>query len=127
MDSTWQDVRYALRSLRRGGALIAIAVISLAIGIGANAAIFSAVDVFMLRPLPYPDSHDLYAVYTTNPERGWSQAWYSVPDLVDSRERSQTLSLSAVAIVLLAAALLATFFPARRATRVEPVVALRSE
>ncbi|KPK61867.1 MAG: hypothetical protein AMS21_08745 [Gemmatimonas sp. SG8_38_2] len=94
MDELWQDVKYALRSLRRGGALIAIAVLSLAIGIGANTTIFSAVDVFMLRPLPYPDSHDLYIVFTTNSERGWSQVDFSVPDLVDLRERCQTMSIA---------------------------------
>ncbi len=94
MDEILQDVKYALRSLRRGGALIAIAVLSLAVGIGANTTIFSAVDVFMLRPLPYPDSHDLYGVYTTNSERGWTQVDFSVPDLVDLRERSQTLSVA---------------------------------
>ena len=94
MDELWQDVKYALRSLRRGGALIAIAILSLAVGIGSNTTIFSAVDVFMLRPLPYPDSHNLYAVYTTNSERGWSQVDFSVPDVVDLRERSQTMSVA---------------------------------
>jgi predicted permease len=94
MDEILQDVKYAFRTLRRGGALIAIAVLSLAIGIAANTTIFSAVDVFMLRPLPYPDSHELYAVYTTNSERGWSQVDFSVPDFVDFRERSQTLSVA---------------------------------
>jgi putative ABC transport system permease protein len=95
MDEIWQDIKYAIRSLRRGGALIAIAVLSLAIGIAANTTIFSAVDVFMLRPLPYPDSEELYSVYTTNRERGWTRASFSVPDYVDLRERSRTLDVSA--------------------------------
>jgi len=95
MDKVWQDIKYAIRSLRRGGALIAIAVLSLAIGIGANTTIFSAVDVFMLRPLPYPDSDELYSVYTTNRERGWNQVSFSVPDFVDLRERSRTLDVAA--------------------------------
>jgi len=95
MDEIWQDIKYAIRSLRRGGALIAIAVLSLAIGIGANTAIFSAVDVFMLRPLPYPNSDELYSVYTTNHERGWSQVSFSVPDFADLRERSRTLDVAA--------------------------------
>jgi putative ABC transport system permease protein len=95
MHDLLQDLKYALRSLRRGGALIVIAVLSLAIGIGANTAIFSAVDVFMLRPLPYPDSDDLYVVYTTNRERGWNQVSFSVPDFVDLRERSRALALAA--------------------------------
>jgi putative ABC transport system permease protein len=95
MDEIWQDIKYAIRSLRRGGVLIAIAVLSLAIGIGANTTIFSAVDVFMLRPLPYPDSDELYSVYTNNRERGWTQVSFSVPDFVDLRERSRTLDVAA--------------------------------
>jgi putative ABC transport system permease protein len=95
MERIWQDLKYGLRSLRRGGLLIVIAVLSLAIGIGANTTIFSAVDVFMLRPLPYPESQDLNTVYTTNRERGWSQVDFSVPDFVDFRERSQTMAVAA--------------------------------
>jgi putative ABC transport system permease protein len=94
MDEIRQDLKLAFRSLRRGGALIAVAVLSLGIGIGANTTIFSAVDVFMLRPLPYPDSDRLYTVWTTNRERGWNQVSFSVPDFVDLRERSRTLSVS---------------------------------
>ncbi|MEE8573507.1 MAG: ADOP family duplicated permease, partial [Gemmatimonadota bacterium] len=95
MDRIWQDFKYGLRSLRRGGILIAIAVLSLGIGIGSVSTIFSAVDVFMLRPLPYPESGDLHSVYTTNHERGWTQVSFSVPDFVDFRERSQTMALAA--------------------------------
>lgn len=94
MDTMWRDFRYGLRSLRRGGLLIAIAILSLGIGIGSVTTIFSAVDVFMLRPLPFPESDRLLAVYTTNPERGWSQVWFSPPDFVDFRERSQTMEVA---------------------------------
>jgi predicted permease len=90
MQSIKRDLRYALRSLRRGGLLIGIAVLSLGIGIGSVTTIFSAVDVFMLRPLPYPESQDLVALYTTNQERGWTQVSFSVPDFVDFRERART-------------------------------------
>lgn len=95
MDLIWQDVKYGIRSLNRSRGLIAIAVLSLAIGIGANTAIFSAVDVFMLRPLPYPEANRLYTVWTTNQERGWSQTSFSVPDFLDLREESQTMDLAA--------------------------------
>jgi putative ABC transport system permease protein len=95
MDSIRQDIKYALRSLRRGGLLIGIAVLSLGIGIGSVTTIFSAVDVFMLRPLPYPESDDLYSLYTTNRERGWTQASLSVPDFVDYRERSRAMEVAA--------------------------------
>ena len=95
MDRVWQDFKYALRSLRRGGLLVAIAVLSLAIGIGSVTTIFSAVDVFMLRPLPFPDSDDLNTIYTTNHERGWTRVSFSVPDFVDFREQSQTMAIAA--------------------------------
>ncbi|UCG87876.1 MAG: ABC transporter permease, partial [Gemmatimonadota bacterium] len=95
MDIIWQDVKYGLRALRRGKGLIAVAVLSLAIGIGANASIFSAVDVFMLRPLPYPESHELHTVWVTNRERGWTQVSFSPPDFLDLREQTQTMRLAA--------------------------------
>jgi putative ABC transport system permease protein len=95
MDLIWQDLKYGLRALKRNRSLIALAVLSLAIGIGANSAIFSAVDVFMLRPLPYPDSHQLNTVWVTNADRDWGQTSFSVPDFVDLRERSRSMELAA--------------------------------
>ncbi|NNK49209.1 MAG: hypothetical protein HKP01_10085, partial [Gemmatimonadetes bacterium] len=94
MDRIWQDIRYSFRSLRRGGLLIVIAVLSLGVGIGSVTTIFTAVDVFMLRPLPYPDSQDLLSMYTTNQDRGWMWVSFSVPDFVDFREQSQTMDVA---------------------------------
>ena len=94
MDRIWQDFKYSFRSLRRGGLLIAIAILSLGIGIGSVTTIFTAVDVFMLRPLPYPDSHELQSMYTTNQDRGWMWVSFSVPDFVDFREQSQTMDVA---------------------------------
>ncbi len=95
MDLIWQDVKYGFRSLNRTRGLIAIAVLSLAIGIAANTAIFSVVDVFMLRPLPYPDSDRLHMLWLTNQDRGWNQASFTVPDFVDLRKESRTMELAA--------------------------------
>ncbi len=96
MERLLQDVKFAFRSLRKSPVLSAVAILSLGIGIGANSAIFSAVDVFMIRPLPFEDSNDLVMVWTSNRERGWSSASSSMPDFVDWREQSQSLELAAL-------------------------------
>jgi putative ABC transport system permease protein len=95
MDLVWQDVKYGFRSLKRGRGLIATAVLSLAVGIGANTSIFSAVDVFMLRPLPYPHAERLNLLWTTNQDRGWQRASFSAPDYRDVREQATTTDLAA--------------------------------
>src|SRR5437764_10278325 len=63
------DARFALRSLRRTPALASAAVITLALGIGANVAIFSAVNAVVLQPLPFPASHRLMVITEENPEK----------------------------------------------------------
>ena len=88
------DVRYALRTIRRSPGVILIAVVSLGLGIGANASIFSAVDVFMLRPLPYDEAERLTHVYSTVPARGWTYNSVSIPDFLDLREQSRTMDIA---------------------------------
>jgi putative ABC transport system permease protein len=58
------DLTFALRTLRRDPGYAATAILTLAVGIGATAAIFSTVNTALLRPLPYPGAGDLFAVYT---------------------------------------------------------------
>ncbi|HEU6453431.1 MAG TPA: ABC transporter permease [Gemmatimonadaceae bacterium] len=73
-DVAVQDARFALRSFRRSPAFTAVAVLTLAIGIGANTAIFSAVDALLLRPLPFADPDRLMQVSLTLPAFGASPA-----------------------------------------------------
>src|SRR5262245_15648376 len=70
------DIRYALRSLRRGGASTIVAMLSLAVGVGANVAIFSVGYAMLARPLPYPDADRLVMLRSTNPSHGilWTTA-----------------------------------------------------
>ena len=95
MDRLRQDVRFALRALLKSPLVTGLAVLSIAIGIGANAAIFSAVDVFMLRPLPYPEEDRLVRVFGTNEVQGWTDAGVSIPDFLDWQAGSRTLELAA--------------------------------
>src|ERR1700761_4331516 len=62
-DTLWLDIRFAVRTLRKNAAFSLIAVATLALGIGANTAIFSLVDHVILRPLSYRDSGRLYVIH----------------------------------------------------------------
>jgi putative ABC transport system permease protein len=69
-----RDARFAVRTLRHNPALTAAAILTLALGIGANTAIFSTLYAVVLRPLPFKDSNRLVMLFETNAERGWTQA-----------------------------------------------------
>src|SRR5579871_1466426 len=87
MGSFVQDVRFAIRSLRKQPGLTVIAVLCLALGIGANTAIFSVVRTVLLGSLPYRDPARLVRVYETFTAQGKSGLLgsVSVPDLTDFR------------------------------------------
>lgn len=92
-----QDLRYGMRMLRRSPGFAAIAIITLALGIGANTAIFSVVNGVLLRPLPYEDPGRLMYVFNAAPSRGLDAFGASPPDFRTLRERNQTFtSLSAL-------------------------------
>ena len=94
MNGILQDLRYALRTLAKSPGFAAIAVATLALGIGANVAIFSLVDEIWLRPMPVPDRERLVRIFTSNPssEGVVAEGYSSYPDFLDIRASAKTLS-----------------------------------
>jgi predicted permease len=88
MDSLRQDVVYAFRNLRKSPGYAAVTVLTLALGIGANSAIFSVVNGVLLKPLPYPQPERLVFITSQFPTLGFDQFWVSAPEFVEFRERN---------------------------------------
>jgi predicted permease len=97
MHTLLQDLRYALRSLRKNLTLTVVIVASLAIGIGANSAIFSVVDALLLRPLPYPHAERLVAVWLHSPALGIFRDWPSPGEYIDVQNENQSFEQMALA------------------------------
>lgn len=89
------DVRFALRTLRRNPGFTAAAVLVLGLGIGANTAIFSAVDAVVLRSLPFADPDRLYMLYEHNPEKNWDRETAAPANMLDWRERVEAFEVIA--------------------------------
>jgi putative ABC transport system permease protein len=86
------DVRYAVRSLIGARGYTAATLLTLALGVGATVAIFSAVNEVLLRPLPYPDSGRLAMLFESNDERGWVQVHAAPANVDDWRERTSSFT-----------------------------------
>jgi predicted permease len=114
-DSFWQDVRIGARALRRFPGFTAIAVITLALGIGANTAIFSAVRAVLLRPLPYGQPGELAMLWSDDTKRGLHEAPTS--SLLASDWRRESRAFADMAIFSTNAAILTgTDIPERTVT-----------
>ena len=88
-----QDIRVALRGLRRAPGFTAVAVLTLALGIGANSAIFSVLRSVLLRPLPYPNPAELIQVWSDHRARGRPEPeWLTPPDFIDWRDGNRTFA-----------------------------------
>ncbi|MGH9710610.1 MAG: hypothetical protein ACRD37_08690, partial [Candidatus Acidiferrales bacterium] len=87
-----QDCAYAFRMMGKNPGFTAIAVLTLALGIGANSAIFSVVHSVLIRPLPYPNGQQLVFIREAAQKAGIDDIGFSVPEINDFREQNRTLS-----------------------------------
>lgn len=92
LGNLWQDLRFGLRLIRKNPGFSAVVVLTLAIGIGANTAIFSVVNAVMLKSLPFKDPDRLVRLNESNPERGWPTFSVSHPTFLDWRDRNQSFA-----------------------------------
>src|ERR1051325_7163191 len=90
------DLRYALRSLARAPGFSAVAILTLALCIGANSAIFSVIHAVLLKPYPYPDSDRLIYIHNVYSLLGIQRAGCSIPDYLDRRNGVAALEESAL-------------------------------
>ena len=88
-EDLWQDLRYGLRMIVKNPAFTAIAVIALALGIGANSAIFSVVNTVLLQPLPYKDPDRLMMVWEDRAARGFPRDTPAAANYIDWRDQNQ--------------------------------------
>ena len=88
LDALRQDVRYGLRALRHSPGFTFLACLALALGVGANTAIFTVVNAVMLRPLPFTEPDRLVRIWESNPTGGWPTFAISQPNFLDWRSTS---------------------------------------
>ena len=88
MNTLLQDIRFGLRMLLKSPSVSIVATIALALGIGANTAIFSVVNAVLLRPLPFPDPDALVAVFESDTQRGQVRGSHSYPNFMDMRSQN---------------------------------------
>jgi predicted permease len=90
MGTFWQDLRYGFRTLRRNPGFAIVAILTLAIGIGANVAIFSVINGVLLQPLPFPESQRLATVWETDVERNVVHGTASPAEFLDWQEMNHS-------------------------------------
>ena len=95
MEFIWQDMRYGARMLLKSPGFTVVAVLTLALGIGANTAIFSVVNFVLLRPLEYANPDQLVMVWERNTKKGWNESPTSFADFVDFRDNAKSVELVA--------------------------------
>ena len=95
MSTLFHEIRHAYRALRKRPLATLLAVAAIALGIGANAALFSAVDAVLLRPFPFSEPDRLYVIWETDQKRGMNRAEVSYPNFDDWRKQAKSFELLA--------------------------------
>ncbi|HKW62765.1 MAG TPA: ABC transporter permease [Candidatus Acidoferrum sp.] len=91
MQTLWQDLRYGARMLAKNPGFAAVAVLTLALGIGANTAIFSYLNAWLIKPLPYPQSDRLFILESHDMKRGWtSESLTSTASYLDFQKQNSS-------------------------------------
>src|SRR6185312_179582 len=93
MDGVMRDVRHAARNLLRSPGFAIVTILTLALGIGANTAIFSVVNAVILRPLGYPQPDRLVYISSQFPQLGFDQFWISPPEFLEFQERTHAFAV----------------------------------
>ena len=94
LEELWQDLRYGLRLMRKSPGFTAVVAATFALGIGANAAIFSVVNAVLLKPLPYPQPEQLVTLHQSKPNFETGAIPY--PNFRDWQRENQTFSTMAI-------------------------------
>jgi putative ABC transport system permease protein len=92
LETSWQDARYGARMLRKNPGFTLVAVLTLALGIGANTAIFSIVDAVLLRSLPYPDPNQLVLMFHVPLQQPDALSGFSYRDFTECRDQNRVFS-----------------------------------
>ena len=98
METLWYDLSYAIRTLFKNAGFTFVAVLSLAIGIGANSAIFSVTNALLLRPLPYKDADRLVILWSRSPGLNVPQDWFSPGQYLDVKTQNSVFDETSISI-----------------------------
>jgi predicted permease len=98
METLWHDLCYGARTLFKNPGFMVVAVLSLAIGIGANSAIFSVINSLLLRPLPYKDADRLAILWSRSPGLNVPQDWFSPGQYLDIKTQNQVFDEVSISI-----------------------------
>ena len=98
METLWYDLSHGVRTLLKNPGFMAVAVLSLAIGIGANSAIFSVTNALLLRPLPYKDADRLVILWSRSPGLNVPQDWFSPGQYLDVKTQNSVFDETSISI-----------------------------